>query len=90
MSGLLFLIAVGSFVIIAYWAYRNDGIQAGEGGSGLLAMVPFVAPKQKLVPRWKKIMAPEGGQKKDRYGQAALATEFSAPRRVRRAGDFPE
>jgi hypothetical protein len=64
MSGLLFLIAVGSFVIIAYWAYRNDGIQAGEGGSGLLAMVPFVAAKQKLVPKWKIITAPGSWRQK--------------------------
>lgn len=57
MSGLLFLIAVGGFVLISYWAYWNDGIQAGEGGSGLLAMVPFTATKQKLVPKWKKTTA---------------------------------
>jgi hypothetical protein len=58
MSGLLFLIAVGGFVFIAYWAYRNDGIQAGEGGSGLLAMVSFAAAKQKVVPKWKKTTVP--------------------------------
>jgi hypothetical protein len=58
MSGLLFLIAVSAFVFIAYWAYRNDGIQAGEGGSGLLAMVPFAATRQKVVAKWKKTAAP--------------------------------
>jgi hypothetical protein len=57
MSGLLFVFAVGGFVLIAYWAYWNDGIQAGEGGSGFLAMVPFAGTKQKVVPKWKKTTA---------------------------------
>ncbi len=64
MSGLLFLIAVGGFVFIAYWAYRNDGIQAGEGGSGLLAMVSIAAAKQKVVPKWKKATAPGAWRRK--------------------------
>ena len=38
MSGLLFLFTVAGFVLIAYWAYRNDAMGLQECGSGLLAM----------------------------------------------------
>jgi hypothetical protein len=73
MSGLLFLIADCGFVFIAYWAYRNDGIQAGQGGSGLLAMVPFVATKQKQVPKWKKTTAPGNWRQKGAKKRAGMA-----------------
>ena len=56
LSGLLFLFGVSGFVLIAYWAYWNDGIQAGDGGSGLLAMASPASAKQKTVPKWKKTM----------------------------------
>ena len=53
MSGLLFLFTVAGFVLIAYWAYRNDAMGLQEYGSGLLAMRrPIV--KAKPVPKWKK------------------------------------
>lgn len=57
MSGLLFLVAVAAFVLIAYWAYRNDGMGIGEDGSGLLAM-RSEAPKAKPMPKWKKAAEP--------------------------------
>lgn len=57
MSGLLFLFAVAAFVLIAYWAYRNDTMAIGEEGSGLLAM-RSEAPKAKPVPKWKKAAEP--------------------------------
>lgn len=58
LSGVLFLFASAGFVFIAYWAYWNDGIQAGDGGSGLLAMTSPASAKQKAVPKWKKPMTP--------------------------------
>ena len=53
MSGLLFLFSVAGFVLIAYWAYRNDAMGLQECGSGLLAM-SAVAAKAKPLPKWKK------------------------------------
>ncbi len=53
MSGLVFLFAVAGFVLIAYWAYRNDAIGLEECGSGLLAM-SAAAAKAKPLPKWKK------------------------------------
>lgn len=58
MSGLLFLIAVVGFVVIAYWAYRNDVAGLGEYGSGLLAMRATNAVKPKAGPKWKKQAQP--------------------------------
>jgi len=54
MSGLLFLISVVGFVLIAYWAFRNDAMGLNEFGSGLLAMRPSDSVKPKSVPKWKK------------------------------------
>lgn len=54
MSGLLFLISVMGFVLIAYWAFRNDAMGLNENGSGLLAMRSSTAAKPKSVPKWKK------------------------------------
>jgi hypothetical protein len=53
MSGLLFLFSVAGFVLIAYWAYRNDAMGLQECGSGLLAMRASTA-KSKPLPKWKK------------------------------------
>ena len=54
MSGLLFLAGVSGFVLIVYWAYKNDSMKPDELGSGLLAMRLPDAAKQKSVPKWKK------------------------------------
>lgn len=54
MSGLLFLISVVGFVLIAYWAFRNDAMGLNEFGTGLLAMRPSNSAKPKPVPKWKK------------------------------------
>jgi len=84
MSGLLFLIAVAGFVLIAYWAYRNDVAGLSEHGTGLLAMRATNAPKPKAGPKWKKEPRPAaelsrrlagpkaGGEKKPRWNQAFL------------------
>ena len=54
MSGLLFLASVIGFVLIAYWAYRNDAMGLSENGSGLLAMRSSAAAKPRALPKWKK------------------------------------
>ena len=54
MSGLLFLAGVSGFILIVYWAYKNDSLKPDELGSGLLAMRLPDAAKQKSVPKWKK------------------------------------
>jgi hypothetical protein len=54
MSGLLFLFSVAGFVLIAYWAFRNDAMGLNENGSGLLAMRASSASKPKSMPKWKK------------------------------------
>ncbi|MGZ5921463.1 MAG: hypothetical protein ACXWLJ_00580 [Rhizomicrobium sp.] len=70
MSGLLFLFTVAGFVLIAYWAYRNDAMGLQECGSGLLAM-SAVAAKAKPLPKWKK---------------TGPAVVIEAPRRLKTAG----
>jgi len=84
MSGLLFLGSVVGFVLIAYWAYRNDVAGLGEYGSGLLAMRATTAPKPKAGPKWKKEAPPTGeiarrlaapkaaGENKPRWNQTFL------------------
>jgi len=59
MSGLLFLISVAGFVLIAYWAFRNDAMQVDACGSGLLAMTPAAVEKPKPTPKWKKTRTPQ-------------------------------
>lgn len=84
MSGLLFLIAVVGFVLIAYWAYRNDVAGLGEYGTGLLAMRSTTAVRPKAGPKWKKQAQPSAdiarrlaapkpdGDKKPRWNQTFL------------------
>jgi len=83
MSGLLFLGTVVAFVLIAYWAYRNDAAGLGEHGTGFLAM-RSTAAKPKAGPKWKKevhlsaevsrhLAGPKtDGEKKPRWNQAFL------------------
>ena len=54
MSSFLFLGFVGAFVLIAYWAFKNDGMASDGSGTGLLAMQQPAGAKQKSVPKWKK------------------------------------
>ncbi len=56
MSGLLFLASIAGFVLIAYWAFRNDGMGLSDQGSGLLAM--RTAAKPTPLPNWKKQYGP--------------------------------
>jgi hypothetical protein len=84
MSGLLFLGTVVGFVLIAYWAYRNDTAGLGEHGTGFLAMRPTSGAKPKVGPKWKKEvhLSPEvsrhlaspkpDGDKKPRWNQTFL------------------
>ena len=66
MSGLLFLGAVGGFVMIAYWAFQNDAMRPDECGSGLLAMQLPSAATAKSVPKWKKISLTQGPRRASR------------------------
>jgi hypothetical protein len=61
MSGLLFLVSVIGFILIAYWAFRNDAMGLNENGSGLLAMRSS-EPKPKPAPKWKKQPEPVAAQ----------------------------
>lgn len=56
MSGILFLLEVAAFVLLAYWAFRNDKIGLTEGGEGLFAMRDLSAPSEpkKRTPKWKQ------------------------------------
>ena len=53
MSSLLFLGFVGGFVLIAYWAFKNDGMATDASGTGLLAMqrLPDVAISSQRLAR---------------------------------------
>jgi len=52
MSALVFLVEVGAFVLVAYWAYRNGNIGVADGGRGLFAMKADEPPSA-AQPRWK-------------------------------------
>lgn len=56
MSGILFLLEVSAFVLVAYWAFRNDKIGITEGGDGLFAMRDLTAPVEPKTrtPKWKQ------------------------------------
>ena len=56
MSGILFLLEVSAFVLLAYWAFRNDKIGLTEGGEGLFAIRDISAPAEPKTraPKWKK------------------------------------
>ena len=83
MSGLLFLGTIVGFVLICYWAYRNDVTGLNENGSGFLAM-RSTGPKPKPGPKWKKEAHPPAeasrrlagpkadGEKKPRWNQTFL------------------
>ncbi|MEP6831580.1 MAG: hypothetical protein ABI963_14655 [Rhizomicrobium sp.] len=83
MSGILFLASIIGFVVIAYWAFKNDAMGLNENGSGLLAMRSATgSAKSKSAPKWKKepgtvIESPRrlermkaAGQKKTRWNRA--------------------
>jgi hypothetical protein len=66
MSGILFLIEVSAFVLLAYWAFRNDKIGLTEGGTGLFAMLDPSAPAEpkSRTPKWKQgLKTPAAAQK---------------------------
>ena len=58
MSGILFLLEVSAFVLLCYWAFRNDKIGLTQGGSGLFAMPDLDAPAEAKAraPKWKQGM----------------------------------
>jgi hypothetical protein len=56
MTGILFVLEVAAFVLVAYWAYSNDKLKSGAGEKGLFAMKsgPVSEEGAPAVPRWKK------------------------------------
>ena len=56
MSGILFLLEISAFVLLCYWAFRNDKIGLTEGGTGLFAMRDLAAPAapKSRIPKWKR------------------------------------
>jgi hypothetical protein len=84
MSGLLFLISIIGFVVVAFWAFKNDAMGLNEQGSGLLAMRASTDTAPKAGPKWKKearqptlnsrrLAGPKAnGDKKPRWNQAFL------------------
>lgn len=54
MSGLLFLASVIGFILIAFWAFKNEAMGLNEQGSGLLAMRASADAEPKPIPKWKK------------------------------------
>ena len=66
MSGLLFLCAMIGFVVIAYWAFKNDAMGPNECGSGLFAMKLPAAVQPKSAPKWKKTLVAEGPRRTNR------------------------
>lgn len=66
MSSILFLLEVSAFVLVAYWAFRNDKIGITEGGDGLFAMRDLTAPAEPKArtPKWKQgLKSPASAQK---------------------------
>lgn len=76
MSGLLFLMSVAGFVLIAYWAFRNDAMQADGCGSGFLAMRLAPAKAPKPTPKWKKGKTPEAPHQSGRREKALPAPSW--------------
>lgn len=85
MSGLLFLASLVGFVLVAYWAFKNDTMGLNEQGSGFLAMrATDGASRPKAEPKWKKASRPVAGnslrlggpkaasEKKPRWNQTFL------------------
>jgi hypothetical protein len=71
MSGILFLLEVSAFVLLCYWAFRNDKIGLTEGGTGLFAMRDLNAPAvpKAKTPKWKQgLKSPPAAQKEPAAG----------------------
>jgi hypothetical protein len=57
VSGLLFIMEIAAFVLLAYWAYRNSDIGLGDRGRGLFAFRDGTSDSDEnasSVPRWKQ------------------------------------
>ena len=79
MSTLIFLAAIGGFVLVAHWAYINDSVRPSDGSKGWLRMkgVGVELPvAKKSQARWRKDevggerMAPRGRGRVRRLDQA--------------------
>jgi hypothetical protein len=58
MSGILFVLEIAAFVVVAYWAFANDKAQPSTGDKGLLSMKGVAAVIGDAVaarqPKWKR------------------------------------
>lgn len=62
MSGLLFLAAVASFLVIVWWAYGVDTAADASGEQGWLAMrPPSGAKRQERSHGWRRTLAAARG-----------------------------
>jgi hypothetical protein len=82
MASILFLMAVIAFLVVAHWAFVNDGAGEKSGARGLLAMRDAADPDAgppRPPPRWAR-----GGPT-----EAPAATSVSRPQpRWRRAAQL--
>ena len=67
MSGIIFLLEVSAFVLLCYWAFRNDKIGWTEGGTGLFAMRDLTVPAgpKAKTPKWKQGLKPSPAAQKE-------------------------
>lgn len=57
MGGVVFLLGIGAFVLVATWTYVNDRLKTGAGEWGLLAMVSRDDAASHTMPRipgWRR------------------------------------
>ncbi len=57
MTGIVFLVGVIAFVVVAYWTYTNDRLKLGAGEQGILAMKDLSsggAATRPRIARWKR------------------------------------
>lgn len=60
MSGILFLVDIIAFVVVAYWAYANDraGVEGGDQGLLKMKKVVIAPAAAKRAPRWMSTKRP--------------------------------
>jgi hypothetical protein len=78
MSGILFLLTVAAFVVVAHWAYSNDR-EPNAGAKGLLAMTEGEPSSTPRSPAWKQSRLPQDGSARE-LAEASRASAKSPPR----------
>ena len=58
MSGILFLLAIVAFIVVAHWAYTNDRAKSDSGELGVLGMKTAQSSTAESiarnVPKWRR------------------------------------